>query len=95
MTPENRSGLESVIEEIAALIPRLRQHDQPLAMQLLEMAIIEIKSQIHGIAEDEMQALVDTLTSGGPREKPLITEPSAQVVVSLDEISRNRRRRRN
>ena len=95
MTPENRSGLEGVVEEIIAMIPRLRQHDQPLAMQLLEMAIIEIRSQIHGIAEHEVQALVDTLSSNGPRENPPNTMPSGPVVVSLDEISRNRRKRRN
>lgn len=62
MTPEVRRDLEGLVEELRALIPRLRRHGQPLATQLLEMAVLEIKSRIYGIADEEFQALVDTLS---------------------------------
>ena len=111
MTPENRGELEGVVDDIVALIPRLRQHDQPLAMRLLEMAIIEIKSKMYGIADDELQALVDTL-SGRQQDSsndPFgVTDPvpadglrenppisPGRVVVALREINRSKRKRRN
>ncbi len=62
MTPEVRRELEGLVEELRALVPRLRRHDQPLATQLLEMAVLEIKSRMYGINDEEFQALVDTLS---------------------------------
>lgn len=63
MTPEDRLELEGLVEELQALSRRLRRHHQPLATQLLEMALLEIKSQMHGIDDEEFQALVDTLSA--------------------------------
>jgi hypothetical protein len=62
MTPEDRRELEGLVEELRALVPRLRRHGQPLATQLLEMAVLEIKSRMYGINDEEFQALVDTLS---------------------------------
>ena len=63
MTPEVRRELEGLVEELRALVPRLRRRGQPLATQLLEMAVLEIKSRMYGIADEEFQALVDALSS--------------------------------
>ena len=62
MTPDVRLELEELVKELQALGRRLRRHDQPLATQLLEMAVLEIKSRIYGIGDEEFQALVDTLS---------------------------------
>ena len=108
MTPESRIELEGLVEELRALAPRLRRHGQPLATQLLEMAVLEIRSQIYGIDDEELQALVDTL-SGQKSQASEATEtlwpaeqsdgptgmmPPARVFVALGEISRSKRKRR-
>lgn len=62
MTSDVRLELEGLVEELQALSGRLRRHHQPLATQLLEMALLEIKSRMHGIDDDEFQTLVDTLS---------------------------------
>jgi hypothetical protein len=86
MTPEVQRKLEGLVEELRALIPRLRQHDQHLATQLLEMAIIEVRSQMYGIDDDELQSLVDTLTGHASRDS--LDQPSEQAEPSqLKEIS--------
>src|SRR5690348_2626695 len=62
MTPDVRLELEGLVEELQALSRRLRRYHQPLATQLLEMALLEIKSRMYGIDDNEFQALVDTLS---------------------------------
>lgn len=62
MTPEVRRELEGLVEELRALVPRLKRRGQPLATQLLEMAVLEIKSRMYGINDEEFQALIDTLS---------------------------------
>lgn len=109
MTPENRLELEGLVEELRALAPRLRRHGQPLATQLLEMAVLEIRSQIYGIDDEELQALVDTLSGRKSQASSEATKtlwpaeqsdgptgmmPPARVVVALGEISRSKRKRR-
>jgi hypothetical protein len=85
MTPEVRLELEGLVEELQALSRRLRRHHQPLATQLLEMALLEIKSRMFGIDDEEVQALVDTLSgqdtlrsSDGSSEETELEEPSEQ-----------------
>ena len=103
MRPDVHRELEKLVGEIGALVHRLRAHDQPLATQLLEMAVLEIRSRMHGIADDELQALVDTLSghkSAIPIEKEQDDNParimsSPRVVVALGDISRGKRKRRN
>ena len=108
MTPEVRRELEGLVEELRALVPRLRRRGQPLATQLLEMAVLEIKSRMYGIADEEFQALVDALSSQSAaseetelaeiddqREGPIRTMPPARVVVALSEIGRSKRKRRH
>jgi hypothetical protein len=98
--------LEELVGEIRTLVHRLRDHDQPLATQLLEMAVLEIRSRIYGIADDEVQALVDTLSDqklpetirpaqlNEQAENP-VGMSSPRVVVALGDISRNKHKRRN
>src|SRR5689334_12514708 len=62
MTADVRCELEKMVEDIRGLVARLRPHDQPLAVQLLEMAVLEIKSRIYGIGDEEFAALIDTLS---------------------------------
>jgi hypothetical protein len=90
MTPEVRRELEGLVEELRALVPRLRRHGQPLATQLLEMAVLEIKSRMYGIADEEFQALVDTLSrqdaagwSDGPSEETELPEIGDQREGSI------------
>jgi hypothetical protein len=82
MTPEVRRELEGLVGELRALVPRLRRHDQPLAMQLVEMAMLEIRSRMYGINDEEFQALIDTLSgrelSGSSNDLSEETE-SAQI----------------
>ncbi len=95
--------LEELVGEIEMLLPRLRAYDQALATQLLEMAVLEIKSRMHGIADDELQALADSL-SGHKSPIPIENEqddsptramPSPRGVVSLGEVGRGKRKRQN
>ena len=104
MTADSRHELQELIEEIRALVTRLQRHDQPFATQLLEMALIELKSRLHGIGDKEVEALVDSLSgdraraqevqTGEPYEPPARTPPSARV-VALGEVRRNRCKRRS
>jgi len=107
MRPEVHRELEKLVGEIGSLVHRLRGYDQPLATQLLEMAVLELKSRIYGIADDEMQALVDTLAGqklpaqidlippNEPTDHSARILPPARVVVALGEVSRGKRKRRN
>ncbi len=105
MTPDVHRELEELVGEIGILALRLRAHGQPLAMQLLEMAVLEIKSRMYGIADEEVQALSDTLsgqTPPGPatstrsnEQAEAIIMPSSRVVVALGEIGRDKRKRWN
>lgn len=103
MRAEVHRKLEELVGEIEALLDRLRAHDQPLATQLLEMAVLEIKSRMHGIADDELQALADTLSghkSSIPIENeqddnPARVKPSPRGVVALGELGRSKRKRQN
>ncbi len=103
MRPDVHRELEGLVGEIAALVDRLRAHDQPLATQLLEMAILEIKSRMHGIADHELLALVDALSG---QKSPISIDnerdgdparimPPPRVVVALGDTSRGKRKRRN
>jgi hypothetical protein len=65
MKADSRHELEDLVEDIRALVVRLRPQDQPLATQLLEMAVLELRSRMHGIGDDELQALVDVLSGKG------------------------------
>ena len=107
MKADDRHELEGLIEEIRALVARLQRHDQPLATQLLEMAVIELKSRMHGIGDEEFDALVDTLSGeGSPAqdvelaeaseryELPARTLPTARV-VALGEVRRAKCKRRS
>ena len=106
MTADSRRELEDLVEDIGALIVRLRRQDQPLATQLLEMTALELKSRMHGIGDEEFQALVDTLSGEASRadvtELSGIGEPEklpAQAlspgrVVALNEVRRGKRKRR-
>jgi hypothetical protein len=107
MTADERHELEGLIEEIRALVARLQRHDQPLATQLLEMAVIELKSRMHDIGDQEFDALVDALSREGslpqdvevadsrePYELPARTLPSARV-VALGEVRRAKCKRRS
>src|SRR5947208_2319240 len=67
MRVDERHELQELVEQIRALVTRLQRHDQPLATQLLEMALIELKSRMHGIGDEEFDALVDTLSGDGSR----------------------------
>jgi hypothetical protein len=105
MRPDVHRELEELVGEIGTLANRLRGHDQPLATQLLEMAMLEIRSRIYGIADDEVQALVDTLSGKKPSdsadptqaneqpENPARILSSPRVVVALGEINSKRKRR--
>jgi hypothetical protein len=105
MRPDIHDELEELVGAIGTLARRLRGHDQPLAMQLLEMAVLEIRSRMYGIAEEEVQALVDRLSGqksqilidppNEPAEAPARLMSSPRVVVALGEISRSKRKRRN
>ena len=107
MRPDVHRELEELVGEIGTLVGRLRGHDQPLATQLLEMAILEIRSRMYGIADDELQALVDTLSGpraptpidttqpGEPAETPARIMPSPRVVIALDNINRGKCKRRS
>src|SRR5947209_19743890 len=53
MTAEVHRELEAMVEDIRCLVARLRLRDQPLAVQLLEMAVLDIKSRMYGIGDDE------------------------------------------
>ena len=98
--------LEELVGEIGTLAGRLRGYDQPLATQLLEMAVLEIRSRMYGIADDELQALVDTLSGqrtpipvdttqpGEPAETPARIMPSPRV-IALDKVSRGKCKRRS
>jgi hypothetical protein len=66
MTPDDRLELEGLVKGLQALIGRLERHRQPLAKQLLEMAVIELKRRIHDIDDDEFAALVDTVSGRRP-----------------------------
>jgi len=107
MTADSRHELQELIEEIRALVTRLQRHDQPFATQLLEMAVIELKSRIHNIADEEFEALVDTLSGGKSRdldiefaetgeayELPARKLPSARV-VAIGDARRNKCKRRS
>ena len=89
------------------MVVRLQRYDQPFATQLLEMALIELKSRMHGIGEEEFDALVDTLSgegsraqevefaeTGEPYELPARTLPSARV-VALGDVRRSKCKRRS
>jgi hypothetical protein len=65
MKADSRRELEGLVEDIRAVVVRLRGQDQPLATQLLEMAVIELRSRMHGISDEELQVLVDTLSGDG------------------------------
>lgn len=85
MTPNVRLELERLVEELQALSRRLRRHHQPLATQLLEMALLEIKSRMYGIDDEEVQALVDSLSgqdasrsSDASSEETELEQPSEQ-----------------
>jgi hypothetical protein len=105
MRPDVHRELEELVGEIGTLAHRLRGHDQPLATQLLEMAMLEIRSRMYGIADDEVQALVDTLSGKKPSdpadpiqaneqpENPARILSSPRVVVALGEINSKRKRR--
>jgi hypothetical protein len=99
--------LEELVGEIRTLVHRLREHDQPLATQLLEMAVLEIRSRMYGIDDDEVQALVDILSDqklpetirparlNDQADNPAGIMSSPRVVIALGEISRNKHKRRN
>jgi len=74
MTAEVRRELEEMVEDIRGLVAQLRPHDQPLAIQLLEMAVLEIKGRMYGIGDEEFDALIDTLS--GVRSPAEQTEPT-------------------
>jgi hypothetical protein len=103
MRPDVHRELEKLVGEIGALVHRLRAHDQPLARQLLEMAVLEIRSRMHGIADDELQALADDLAGhtspvsidNEQDDNPARIMPSPRVVVALGDINRGKRKRRN
>ena len=110
MTPDVRLELEGLVDELRALSLRLRRYHQPLATQLLEMALLEIKSRMYGIDDDEFQALVDTLSGQAAARSSDETEleqlgeqpedlarsaPPGRVVIALSEIGRSKRKRRN
>lgn len=107
MTADVRCELEKMVEDIRGLVARLRPHDQPLAVQLLEMAVLEIKGRIYGIGDEEFAALIDTLS--GERSHadqteltqacdqpglPARTTPSGRV-VAFGEIRRGKCKRRS
>jgi hypothetical protein len=107
MRADDRHELQELIAEIRALATRLKRHDQPLATQLLEMTVIELKSRLHNIGEEEFEALVETLSGEGspvtkaklaetaePYELPVRTLPSARV-VALGEARRAKSKRRS
>jgi hypothetical protein len=107
MRTDDSHELQELVGDISALVARLQRHDQPLATQLLEMALIELKSRMHGIGDEEFEALVDTLSGDGsraqdvefaetgePYELPPRTLPSARV-VALGEVRRSKCKRRN
>jgi hypothetical protein len=103
MRADVRRSLEELVGEIQVLLHRLKAHDQPLATQLLEMAVLEIKSRMHGIADDELQALADSL-SGRQLPTPIENQqddnptnlmPLPRGVVALGELGRSRRKRQN
>jgi hypothetical protein len=107
MKADSRRELEDLVEGIRELVVRLRRQDQPLATQLLEMAVLELKSRMHGISDEEFQALVDTLSGKEPRaaetestkigelhELPVRASPSGRV-VALGEARRGKCKRRS
>jgi hypothetical protein len=107
MRVDDRHELQELVEEIQALVARLQRHDQALAMQLLEMAVIELKSRMHGIGDEEFAALVDSLSgegspakrielaeSGESYERPARPLPSARV-VALGDVRRAKCKRRS
>jgi len=107
MTADDHHELQDLIEEIRTLVVRLQRHDQPLATQLLEMAVIELKSRLHNIGDEEFEALVDTLSgdrsqdldvefaeTGEAYELPARPLPSARV-VAIGDARRNKCKRRS
>src|SRR5690242_17875190 len=62
MRADDRFELEALVKGLQALILRLERHREPLATQLLGMAVLELKRRIHGIDEEEFAALVDTVS---------------------------------
>jgi hypothetical protein len=107
MRADDRRELQQLVEDIQALVARLQRHDQPLAMQLLEMAVIELRSRMHGIGDEEFEALVETLSgdaspakmvelaeTGEPYERPARPLPSARV-VALGDVRRAKCKRRS
>jgi hypothetical protein len=105
MTPEVRHELEGLVEEVVALISRLKRHNQPFATQLLEMAVLEIRSQAYDINDDELQALCGRMSG---QDSPAlqvvapisIAEPakplsSARVVAISDVRRRSKCKRRS
>jgi hypothetical protein len=107
MRADDRHELEELVEGVRALVVRLKRHGQPLATQLLEMAVIELKSRMHNIGDEEFDALVDSLAgeaalekevelaeTGEPYGLPARALPSARI-VALGEVRRNKWKRRS
>src|SRR4029077_7098356 len=72
MRADVRHELEELVEEVRALVVRLKRHDQPFATQLLEMAVIELKSRMHNIGDEEFEALVDSRAGEAAPEKAVV-----------------------
>jgi hypothetical protein len=62
------------------------------AAQLLAMAVMEITTKIHGITQQELNALCECIEGSSPPERKQATEPVSGL-RNFDRRSRTRRSR--
>jgi hypothetical protein len=96
MTPESLRELEGLVDQLRALVPRLRDQNQTFAKQLVEMAVLELRTCIYQIDDEELQALCSNLSESGGRfraegwggsAEPLSTRESVEIMRSARSLA--------
>lgn len=89
MTKVVDHSLDAMVRSLREHLDRARQMGLTLTAQLLNMALIELKTELHGISPEDIEALCRRIEE---RAAPRVLPESAQVIPFP---GRTRRRRRN
>jgi hypothetical protein len=89
MTKAVDHSLDAMVRSLREHFDRAKKMGLTLTAQLLNMAMIELKTEIHGISPDDIEALCRQLEE---RDSPRVMPDTAQVIPFP---GRTRRRRRS
>lgn len=82
--------IDSMIRSLREHLDRAKQMGLTLTAQLLNMALIELKTELHGISPDDIEALCRQMEE---QASDRVMPQTAQVIPFPDNTRRGRRER--